>query len=108
MPGLIESKSLKRGSVRFIGRQFSKKGSKALETRVWIYFPTGSTAGNVYPVSRGHDLGITPTHMVPVVVKRDPATGPPGQVYTVGSWATKDRVQLCCTTDNTWAEVILR
>lgn len=108
MPGLIQSAQLRRGSISFVGRRFSRKGSKARETRVWFYFPNASTAGATFPVSRGHDLGRKPTHAEPVVVKRDPAAGPPGVVYPVGSWATKDRVQLCCSTAQTWAEVILR
>jgi hypothetical protein len=73
-----------------------------------VYFPTASTAGAMAPVSKGHDLGIKPTQMSPVSVKRDPAAGPPGTVFVVGSWGTKDRVQFCCTTGQTWAEIVIR
>jgi hypothetical protein len=107
-PRLITSKRILSGSVSFGKRVFDKKTSKAKEARVWIYFPTGSTAGAQAPIPVNHALGFMPTTFNVVQVERDPAAGPPGLIYVIHPFASSSRATFLCTTDETWAEIVLR
>lgn len=104
----ITSTEIKRGSVSFSKRTFQDKTGKSKETRVWFYFPTGSTAGTPMPITRPHSLGRVPSSYTVVNSQRDPAAGPPGTVFARFPWATRTQVVLQCTTDETWCEVVLR
>lgn len=108
MPRLLQSGSLKRGAVSFGKRVFAKKTSKAREARVYFYFQIGSTAGAPAPVTRPHGLGKTPTSYTIIATRKDPAVGPPGQIYDVFPFATRTHITLYCSSDETYAEVVVR
>lgn len=108
MPRLITSNRILRSSVSFVPRQFGRKRSKAKEIRVHVYFTTASTPGALAPVSVVHSLGYPPSAWDIVHVERDPATGPPGTVFTVFPWASSTKTMFCCSTAATWAEIVLR
>jgi hypothetical protein len=110
MPRLITSKRILRGSVSNAKRVYDKRTAKSQEAMVRVYFPEATIAGlpNRKPVTVNHALGKTPVQADVVSIERDPAAGPPGQVYKVYPWATSTRATFFCTTANTWADIVLR
>lgn len=108
MPRLITSSKILRSSVSFSKKVYDRKTGKAKEVMVRVYFPNASSAGTAYPVTVPHSLGKVPVQASPVKLERDPAAGPPGVVYTLRPWATSTRATFHCSTDNTWADIVLR